>query len=276
MPPRGVTPVLGSVLGRALHVRRRSIVGWAIGVAALSAMVIAFWPMVPDAPELEQLVEQMPEGMRAAFGMAEIDDLFSPTGYLDSQLFAMMSPLVLLIFGVGAGAQAIAGDEDRGTLELVLAQPLSRTRIVLERAAAIGLLVLLLVAIHWVVLAVAGLLVDLRPPSGGLIAVHVSLLLLVLLFAALALAVGAATGRRGLAIGVSAAVGVVAYMLDSFGPLVDQLEPLRPLSPFYLYRGADPLSQGLDPLHAGVLAATTLIVLAVGVWVFERRDVATG
>ncbi len=267
--------MLGSVLGRALHERRRSMIGWSVGVAALAGMVIAFWPMVPDAPELERLMEQMPEGMMAAFGLAEIDDLFSPAGYLDSQLFALITPLVLLIFAVGAGAAAIAGDEDRGTLELLVAQPVSRTRVLLERAAAIALLVAALVLVHWVVLAAARPIVDLAPPAGGLAAIHVSLLLLTLLFAALALAVGAATGRRGVAIGVSAGVGVLGYVLDSFAPIVDWLEPVRPASPFYLYRGGQPLQDGLHAGHATALLVAILVLVVAGLASFRRRDVGT-
>jgi ABC-2 type transport system permease protein len=267
--------VLRSVLGRALHARRRSMVGWTLGVAALTGMIIGFWPMVPEAPELEGLLDAMPEGMMAAFGMAEIDDLFSPAGYLDSQLLALMSPLVLMIFGIGAGAQAIAGDEDRGTLEILLAQPISRRRVLLERAAAVGLLLTGLVAVHGAVLTGGGALVDLRPSAEGLVAIHVSLLLLTALFAAIALTIGAATGRRGLAIAVSAAIGVLAYVVDSFAPIVDWLETIRPASPFYLYRGAQPLEEGLHAPHALALLAAIVVVLVVALVTFERRDVGT-
>lgn len=268
--------MLRSILGRTLHVRRRSMIGWSVGIAALAGITVAFWPIMPDPREMEQLMEQLPEGMLAAFGMAEVEDLFSPEGYLDSQLFAMISPLVLLIFAVGCGAAAIAGDEERGTLELLLAQPLSRTRVLLERTGGIALLIATLVVIHALALAVGGAIVGLDVAVEGFVAIHVSLLLLTLLFAGAALAVGAATGRRGLAIGVAAAIAVGGYLLDSFAPLVDWLEPLRPASPFYLYRGADPLSEGLDPVHSGALAAVALLTVAVAVWAFGRRDVGTG
>jgi ABC-2 type transport system permease protein len=268
--------MLRSVLGRTLHARRRSIIGWGLGIAALAGITLAFWPIMPDTSEMEQLLEQMPEGMLAAFGMAEVDDLFSPTGYLDSQLFAMISPLVLLIFAVGGGAAAIAGDEERGTLELLLAQPLSRTRVLLERSGGLALLVTALVVLHGVVLAVGAAIVDLDVAVEGLVGIHVSLLLLLLLFAGVGIAVGAGTGRRGLAIAVSAAIAVVGYLLDSFAPLVDWLEPFRAVSPFYLYRGADPLAEGLEPVHATALAVATLVALAIAVWTFERRDVGTG
>ena len=48
-----------------------------------------------------------------------------------------MVPLLLMIAAIGAGAGAIAGEEERGTLELLLANPLSRRRLVLEKTAAV-------------------------------------------------------------------------------------------------------------------------------------------
>ena len=58
-------------------------------------------------------------------------------------------------------------------------------------------------------------------------------------------------------------------------PVVEALEPSRKLSPFYYYMGADPLTNGLDPVHAGVLIALTVAFLAVALVTFERRDLVT-
>ena len=98
--------------------------------------------------------------------------------------------------------------------------------------------------------------------------------LLGLTFGALALAVGCTTGKRGISIGVSSAVGVAAYFLNALVPLVDVLEPSRKLSPFYYYIGADPLSNGLNPLHVAVLIGLTLVLVAVALVLFNRRDLA--
>ena len=99
--------------------------------------------------------------------------------------------------------------------------------------------------------------------------------LLGLTFGALALALGCATGNRGLSMGVTTAVGVAAYFINALAPVVEALEPSRKLSAFYYYMGADPLSNGLDPAHAGVLIALTVAFLAVALVTFERRDLAS-
>ena len=85
---------------------------------------------------------------------------------------------------------------------------------------------------------------------------------------------GAATGRRGLVIGIAAAGAVAAYLVNSLAPLVAALEPLQRASPFWHYAASDPLRHGLDAWHvlvlAGIAAAATLVAVAA----FDRRDLA--
>ena len=52
--------------------------------------------------------KDLPESVRALFAGGELD-LASPVGYLNSQVYALMAPLLLLIFSIGAGAAAVAG-----------------------------------------------------------------------------------------------------------------------------------------------------------------------
>jgi ABC-2 type transport system permease protein len=265
-----------SVGGHVVHDRRRGLLGWAAGIAVLAGLVVAFWPAVAEDPEqMEQLMRTMPEEMLALFGAA-VEDLVSPPGYLDSQLFAMITPLLFLLFAIGGVARTLAAEEQDGRLEVLLANPVARRRVLLEKAGAVGGMLVVLALVHFGAIVATGWAVDLDIGLGPLAAVHVSLLLLAALFGALALAVAAATGRRGLAIGLTAGLAAVAYLLDSFAPIVDWLEPFRPLSPFYLYRGARPLHDGLDPLHAGVLAVLVVVLVVAAVQAFDRRDIGTG
>lgn len=267
MAPRTVT-------GQVLHARRWGLLGWGVGIAALAGITVSFWPFVAEDPDqLEQLMQGLPEAMRALMGGA--DDPFSAAGFLDTQLFAFMAPLLFLLFAIGGAANSTAGEEQDGRLELLLANPVSRRRVMVSKAAGVGLPLAVLAAIHFATLAIASPVVGLHVGLAELAAMHVSLLLLACVFGALAFAVAGATGRRGETIAVSTTVAAAVYLLDSFAPIVAWLEPARPLSPFYLYRGAQPLRDGLDPLHAGMLAALTLLLIAVAVWAFDRRDIGT-
>ena len=259
------------VLSQALRERTRSLSWWALGLALLIAVNIAFYPSIRDDRALSDYAKDLPESLRALFAGGELD-LVSPAGYLNSQIFALMAPLVLLIFSIGAGSGAVAGEEEKGTLDLVLAHPVRRRDYVVQRSVALGVLVLVLAATLLVAVAIGSRLVDLDIGFGRLVAASVSVGLLAILFGSLALAVGAVRPGRASAVAISAGIAVVAWLLDGLGQAVDALDAWRPLSPYYQALGRNPLREGAPWSGWAILAIATAVIVAVGVIGLERRD----
>jgi ABC-2 type transport system permease protein len=77
--------LLTSVFGKTLHDRRRSLIAWSLGLALLTVSYLAFWPSVQEQPGFDEIIEQYPEALRAMFN---IDDLTSPEGFLNTELFS--------------------------------------------------------------------------------------------------------------------------------------------------------------------------------------------
>jgi ABC-2 type transport system permease protein len=264
---------MGRVARQELVGRLRSLAWWGAGLVALAAITVVFWPTISEQQEqLNQLVEGYPEALVALFAGGGTLDLASEAGFLDSQLFAFMLPVVLLVFAVGFGAAAIAGEEERGTMELLLAHPLSRRRLVAEKGAALAVSAAALCGLVFLAVWLGGLAFGMDLAAGRIAAAVVALFLLTVGFGALALAVGAATGSRALAIGVSAAVALGAYLLQSLGALVDRLEPWTVLSPFAHYASGDRLREGADLGAFGLLLALALLLAAAAAEAFARRD----
>jgi beta-exotoxin I transport system permease protein len=215
----------------------------------------------------------LPPGVQAVLGL-QAGALTSPPGYLNSQYFANLLPILLLVFGIGLAAWSVAGDEAAGTLELLLSNPISRLRLALERAGALIVALALLTAL-------AGLgLVALAPSTGlsrGLTAerildASIATGLLALTFAALAFAVGAATGSRALAVSVSAAIAVALFMIEGLAEQVKLLRPIREASPWHWALHSDPIGNGLK-WEAWVLPLLVSAVLIMASSVaFTRRD----
>lgn len=261
-----------SLFTKTLYDSRRSLLGWVLGLAATAAVVLVMYPVVRTG-SYQQTLENSPEALLRAFGMSRDLDIAAGSGYLSAYLFGMMVPLLLLVFAISHGARLVAGEEDRGTLDLLAAMPVSRTRLLLVKAAALLVTLALLGVVLLVTVLIGAQLVDLPVHVPGLAAAVLSQVLLAALYGALAIGVGAATGRRGLAIGVATTVAAAAYLLRSLGPLADTTEGLQRLSPVYWAVGNDPMSNGLG---AGllVLVAITGLVVAVCTGVFTRRDLA--
>ena len=193
--------------------------------------------------------------------------LTSPAGYLNSQFFANILPVMLLVFGIGIAAWTIAGDEAAGTLELLLANPISRARVALAR---LGRPDHSLAALAAVVHRGAGR--PRRPDYGldhGLSTAHIAAAtiaatLLALTFAAVAFAVGAATGNRPAALGTASDLAVAGYVLQGLAGQVKALHATQTVNPWHWLLDSDPLRHGLT-WHTWllpVITTATLVALA--------------
>ena len=265
--------MLGTVGAKTLRDQRRALVWWGLGFVGTVLMYAAFWPNVrQNAEQLTKYIKDMPDVVRNLIGGV---DFATPEGYVQSELFSFIAPILLLVYAVGAGARSIAGEEEAGSLDLLLSTPVRRSRVLLGKFGAMLAATFGLVLVMWLSVLAVGPLFDLRPNLTGLTAMSINTFLLGLGFGTVALAIGAGTGSKGLAIGVPSGIALVTFILNALAPSVDWLEPARLLSPFYYYSGSQPILNGLDPVHALALAAITVVALGVALWVFERRDLAT-
>jgi ABC-2 type transport system permease protein len=261
------------VAKKTLRDQQRALTGWAIGMTALVVMYAAFYPSVKaNAAQLNKYLQTLPEALRNIVGRA--GDFSSPTGYLQSEVFSIMGPLLLLILAIGAGARALAGEEEAGTLDLLLATPIARRRVVGEKFVAMAASSAGIGVVMWIVIAVMGPPFGLHVGLANLAATVLSAVLLSIAFGATALAIGCWRGHRGLAVSVAASLAVATYLFDVLAPSVKSIRGLQKLSPFYYYIGHDPLRTGLDPIHASVLVAISVVALGLALVAFERRDLA--
>lgn len=260
----------GSVLLRTLADRTHALVWWSLGVSVLALLRMAFYPSVRDSPALTRLFEEVSPAFRALIGAA---DLVSPEGYLNAGLFAFLLPVLFLTYTIGFGSDAIAGEEQRKTMDLLLSMPISRTRLVIEKFVAMVVLTTALAVALWIALVIGSPVFEFNIAIDLLAAQVANVALLSLVFGATALVLGSATGRRAMAAGVVAGIAVAAQLVNSLAPLVESLRPYQKLSPFYQYSANAPLVNGLSAGHVTVLATTTLALGVAAVIAFQRRDV---
>lgn len=263
------TAVSLPVLRWVLRVQRRALIGWGVALGLVTALYVSFWPAMGETQEMQALIDSMPEALVTAMGY---DAISSPAGYLESTVYALLAPILMLVFALAFGARLIAGDEEGGAMELEATGPVGRRRLLLERYMALVLGVVWLGTLTGVVALTLARALGMDIGTGPLIGATVGLILLVLALGSVAFAVGAATGRRALALTVGAAIAVFGYMADALAPLLDDGAWLERLSPFFWYLGNDPLNEGLGVAGALALAALTLVSLGVAVLAYDRRD----
>jgi ABC-2 type transport system permease protein len=251
-----------------LREQRRALTLWAVSLAAITAMYLAFYPsMATD--EMTAVMEGLPEALMTGMGW---DRIATGSGYLESTIYGLLAPALLLVYGIAAGARLLAGHEEDGSLELEGTAPISRRQLLLERYAALAFALLVLCAALAVATLVLVPVLGMEVTSANILAATLGLWLFVQAMATVSFAVGAATGRRTLALGVGAGLAVAAYMADTIGEMMQGGDWLSTISPFGWYLGNDPLTQGVDVVGYGLLAVAVVVALVAGLLRYERRD----
>ncbi|MFP3882835.1 MAG: ABC transporter permease subunit [Actinomycetota bacterium] len=238
--------------------------------AIMFSMGLMMGPLYSLVPaDIVDFFSDFPDALIAMIGGA---DMSTATGFLQAELFALTGPIAGIVLTVVMGARALAGEEEKHTMGLLLSNPVSRSEVVMEKTIAMVLYAIAFGVATFLGTAGGVLLSGIDVTVRGVAATSALLVLMALVFGGIALAVGAATGRVRLASAVSAAVAVVAYFVWSFFPLSEAFEGWAVISPFEYFLGSDPLSNGMAWGDAVVLATVFVVLVAVSVPLFERRD----
>jgi beta-exotoxin I transport system permease protein len=269
-----VSRAAAELFRRGVRDGARGLLAWCLGVAAYALLLAAIFPSVKDTPELDKLVESYPDALKSLFGLSENADLSSGAGFIDAELFSFMLPLFTLVLAIGAGARTLAGEEESGRLELVLAYPVRRRDAVLAKGAAVAAELAVFSAAAFGALALASSLFDLDLSLSRLAAGVAGVAVLGLFHAWTALAIGAAVPSRALALGGAGALAAAAYLVGGLHELASWLDPFRFLSTFW-WIGQAPLQQGVDAWRLALVAAVAVVVLGLAAVLYERRDLAT-
>ncbi|MFC1960624.1 ABC transporter permease subunit [Chloroflexota bacterium] len=266
--------VQGVMFRRALFDARKGIAGWGLALGGLGLMMMVMFPQI--------------EGMLEAFGpllespmiksmVGDVAQFASLEGFLGIKLFSMM-PLMLGVYVVLFALGMVAGEEEKGTLDVLLSTPTPRWRVIGEKFGALLVAVLVILLIFAVGL-VAGLLTlpDATLTVGALLVAVLNMLPVTLFIAALTLLLSVVLRSRNTAGGVAAALLAASYFMTTLGDMVDgPLGKIKYLSFFQYYDGTNVLTTGVNWAgFVGLLIVAGLLV-ALSVYFFEQRDLVGG
>lgn len=259
--------MLSTVFAKSLRDQRRGLLGWGIGTALTVLLMGAIWPSFSDI-DVDAVLANYPSEFLEVFNVRAMD---TGMGFLNAELFSIVLPVMFVIYAIGRGTRLLAGEEEAGTLAIVLTMPLPRVKVLLEKAAGlvvgIGVLALVLAVTVWLASLAFDMEVSLRAAVFGALTQW----FIGIEFGLLAMAVAAATGRRALAIGIPSGIAAATYMGLLAAQLVDSLHWLRWLSPFHAATTGGPLGPSL-PALVWTMPLVGLVALAVAAPVFHDRD----
>lgn len=268
--------LLGSVTTKTVWDRRKSVFGWAGGIAVLLLVTFAAWPAIAkDSGALTDMLESLPSELFAIFGLTNPEALATPAGFISSRAYLNIGPLIMIIFWVGGFSALVAREETDGRLDIVLSTPISRRRVLLGKAFGLSILAGVITLLLTISGFVGNAMYDTMLEPAHIISANIGLTLLGFFFGGMMLALWSLLGSGGAAAGITSAVAVVSFFLNGLAVVVKPIEGLRSLSPFYWYLGdTPPLAKGLEPGYLLLLVGGAIGV-AVALWRFQTRDLAS-
>lgn len=183
---------------------------------------------------------------------------------------------LLGIFAIGAASGSVAGEREAGTLEVLLARPLSRRKLYISIAVAIlvALAIVLALLLIGQVLSINLLGVSDEIDQAQIPLVWANGMLLWGAFAAFSLAASVSFDRRGQAIGLSLAYLGINYFLEILGTFLPDLAWTQEYSLFHHWNPGEIVTGKLDPFDLALLAVAVVLPVLWALIVFPRRDLA--
>src|SRR3712207_4818071 len=201
---------------------RGQIIGWSIGMSLLALLIVPLYDVVlGQQAQFQELLKSYPPEFSAFFG--DISQLGTPEGYLSVEFFSL-APLILGVFAVLGGSGLLAGDEEKGTLDLVLAHPVSRAGLFWGRLLAFVAATVLVLAVTWLSFLVLMTQSSLDVAPIAMVLPFLSLLAVLLCFGTLSLLLSMLLPSRRLAAMTAGLLLVASYFLTSLARINEDLQ----------------------------------------------------
>lgn len=268
---------LGSIFAKTVRDSRRATIVTAVvlGLAfiGVSRAITAEFDTPQSRAELENLVNSVPPILQGMAG--KVVNVGTLGGYLQYK-YGVFFPLVVSLWSIVALSGTLAGEAQRGSLEFVAATGRSRRRVALEKLSGHVLMLGLAILVAFISIAFAGSSFATLP--GDEISVlsafgyAIWLGLFALIAGSVAFALGAFVGR-GAAAGIAGFVTFAGFILNGYRGPVPELEPFANLTWWGWTYNHVALAGQYDWPAVGIVAVVTVILLAIGIEAFARRDI---
>jgi ABC-2 type transport system permease protein len=256
---------VASVFNRSVADRMGLTLWIGIGVGLMSFMVAAMYSSLE-----ETLLDFDLGGAMEAFLFGS--DIASPVGWLSTEMYSMMVPMAIVALVVIDGGRLFAGEEEGRSIGLLAANPLSRTRLLVDKVGGMVVHVVVASVLSGVLLWAGVVAFSLEVEAANIAATHLHVAMLGIMFGGAILVASVILPRRIPAMLAVAGFAGVAFIVATFMPIFEGYENWAKASPWYFFYGNNPLANGVNWTDLTVMAAIGAGLYVLGWFVFIRRD----
>lgn len=264
--------MMRSLLLRTLYEKRWFMAGWALVFAVMTTLVLMFYPSFSEGPGIDEIAQSVPEQFRGLIGDPDVYKTID--GYITLQIYDIRMPLLIMIMGLVLAVGLTIREEENGELRTLSSTAMGRVRLLLEKWAAGGIIVIALNAV-----AVAGTYVGIL--ALGETSPHAlvwRLMLLSSLFGIVAFtipfSVGLASGKRSLTMFIGLTLTIGSFLLTTFSKSVDWLKDWDIVSLVHYFDTSALRDGHFNRLDIWILLLIGATALLIAILAFRRRDIA--
>lgn len=263
-----------SIFLRTIKDKKWTIIIYCLAVILFLWMYIALFPAFSKSfGEMEKMLSTFPKGFLDAFGF-DSKAFTTFEGYIGSEQFTLVWPIMIIAMMISFAGGAVAFEIEKGTIETLLAQPISRLKIFIAKylAGVFALFVFVFISIGSIFPLAK--IYDITLNTENFLKLGGLGFMLGLAIFSLSIFFSALFSEKGRAIFVPAAILILMYVLNIISGLKESLKNLKYGSFFYYYNPSKLLIHGEIDKWAWVVFGGTIIVgtvLAL-IW-FKKRDI---
>jgi ABC-2 type transport system permease protein len=256
-----------SLFSKTLYQKRKFILGWFIGLAAMTILTLSFFPSFKNG-ELGKTFNNLSPALRKVVG--NTDSFRTVGGYIGQQIFALRIPLLVTVLSIVLFNGLTVGEERKGLLETQLSLPLKRSTVLFQKLVA-GVVIIAIASIG-VFVGIWATLIFIHEHYSYLTIWREILgaVLVSLDFGLTAFMLGSALGKKGIAVGLASGFAFLSYLISSLVAAVPSLKGIEKLSLFHYQTPAI-----ISLRNSLVLATVGLLFISISFLLFQRRDIGT-
>lgn len=270
-----------SIYRNVLTLGKVGAIAWSVVLALWALLVVWIYPSLEDTGvNFEEYLNAMPEELRASMGIASAAEsalifdagAFTYAGFLNVEYISWL-PLLLGIYAVVYCGGLVSKEVERGTLDVVLSQPVERTTFLLSKLAGFLTLALGATAVSTAAVLLGAVTIGENANAGNVLAVHFVSFLLVAAIAGYSTLASCVSLDPGRSLAAAGALTALTYFANVLGSAIGAVSWVKYGSLFHYYDSLQTLAEGEVnwagvAVYAGVFAATT----AAAVLIFRRKD----
>lgn len=266
------------MIWRTIKNRRISLLAYSISAVALMEMFAAMFPTFAKRQgEFDKLLEIYPEEIFQVFGTEKAEFTISKfESFIGMEHFSIMWPILVIVLAISFGSAQIAGEIEKGTIEMLISQPISRIKLFFSKyiAGVFNVFIFTILSIFSVVPLAAMHRIEYNLDSFTTMTI-LGLLFGIAIFSVSMLA-SSMFSEKSKANFLVGGMLLVSYAINILSNFIDSLENLKYISVFYYFDFSLALNEAkIEALTIWVFVGIIMIATAFGAFWFSKRDIAT-